>query len=358
MRILGVPAFRNRLHNPYNALLYRAVTSTGATVDEATPRNLVRTRYDIVHIHWPEYLFSAPGLARAILQSIAFMAAFSWLHARKTKAIWTVHNLTAHDRWHPRLEDYLWRWFVNRVDGYIALSNDGRDAALMRFPTLADRAGFVIPHGHYRGEYPDAMDRDAARKELSLPSAARVVCFFGAIRPYKNVATLIDAFRMIAAEDWRLVVAGHAPDDNLSAELRERASGDLRIRLDLGFVPRERVQLYLRAADLLVCPYRDVLNSGSALLALSFGRPVLVPKLGAMADLRALAGDAWVATYDGPLTTDTLLEAVAWAECAPRDTPPPLDELEWDHIARETLFAYDAVRRVSPQATGPYPHIA
>jgi glycosyltransferase involved in cell wall biosynthesis len=45
------------------------------------------------------------------------------------------------------------------------------------------------------------------------------------------------------------------------------------------------VQLYFEAADWVVLPYRDVLTSGSALLALSFGRPVVAPRRGCLADL-------------------------------------------------------------------------
>lgn len=348
MRILGVPAFRNRTLNPYNALLYRAIIRAGATVDEATPRNLFGIRHDVVHLHWPEYLFSAPGLARAVLQAFVFVLVITMLRGRRTKIVWTVHNLAAHERRHLRLEDHMWRWFVDRVDGYIALSDAGRDTAQERFPALTGRPGFVIPHGHYRDEYPDGTSRAAARRKLLLPMDGHVICVFGAIRPYKNIPALIDTFRSIDVDDWRLVVAGHAPDDRLSAELRDRAGDDSRIRLDLSLVPGDRVQVYLRAADLLVFPYRDILNSGSALLALSFGRPVLVPDLGAMADLRQFVGDAWVRTYDGPLSARTLLAAMEWAENTPREALPTLTDLDWDSIARKTLAAYDTVRRLPP----------
>ena len=117
LRILGVPAFRNRLLNPYNVLLYRAVIRTGVVVDELTPQKLVGGRYDIVHVHWPEYLFSAPGAGRAMCQAIAFISVVSWLRWRRTKMVWTVHNVAGHECSHSWLENRMWRWFVNRVDG-------------------------------------------------------------------------------------------------------------------------------------------------------------------------------------------------------------------------------------------------
>ena len=43
------------------------------------------------------------------------------------------------------------------------------------------------------------------------------------------------------------------------------------------FVPDGEVQHYLLAADAVVLPFKEILTSGSAMLALSFGRPVVAP---------------------------------------------------------------------------------
>ena len=317
MRILALPAFCNRALNPYNALLYSAVVRLGVRVEEASVWRVIWSRDDVLHIHWPEYVFNAPTLAKAVAKSVGCVLLLSGLRVRKTRIVWTIHNVRAHEQWHARLEARMWRWFVRRVDGYIALSAVGEAAALERYPELERRPGFVIPHGHYRDEYPDEVSREAARDALGLPRTARTVAFLGALRPYKNVPALLAAFRGLADDDWRLVVAGQPLNDRLRTEVERGAAADERIRLDLAFVPRERVQLYTRAADLLVFPYRDILNSGSALLALSFDRPILVPDRGAMAELRRTVGAEWVRTYDGELTTETLATAMAWAEATP-----------------------------------------
>src|SRR5690606_29702170 len=48
-------------------------------------------------------------------------------------------------------------------------------------------------------------------------------------------------------------------------------------------VPSDEVQIYLRAADIVLAPYGHTLNSGYVLLALSFGRPVVAPASGSLA---------------------------------------------------------------------------
>lgn len=360
LRVVAVPAFVNRSVNPYNALLYGAVRRVGATVVEAAPWRLLGRRPDVLHVHWPDYFFSAPGMLKAIAKSLLLMGVVGVARTRQARVVWTIHNVRPHEEWHARWEARMWRWFVARVDGYIALTAAGQAAALARFPALGGRPGFVIPHGHYRDEYPDEVDRAAARAALDLPPDARVVTFLGAIRPYKNLPALIDAFRGVPGAEWRLLVAGKPASDELEGAIRRRAAGDPRIRLDLAFVPKERVQHYLRAADLVVFPYREILNSGSALLALSFERPILVPERGAMAELRDAVGGEWVRTYAGEPTAATLVGAMAWVRATPRDPARLLRDLDWEEIARQTLEAYEAVRRVAatrPRQTKPTPLI-
>jgi hypothetical protein len=86
-----------------------------------------------------------------------------------------------------------------------------------------------------------------------------------------------------------------------------------------------------------------VLNSGSALLALAFGRPVLVPRLGAMGELQDLVGDDWVRTYPGDLTAVELSQALSWARERSRSRCAALDQLAWDVIAARTIDAYRAL---------------
>jgi glycosyltransferase involved in cell wall biosynthesis len=105
--------------------------------------------------------------------------------------------------------------------------------------------------------------------------------------------------------------------------------------LSLEDVPDDRLQVVLRAADVVVLPYRTILNSGTALLALSFDVPIVVPALGAMSDLERDVGSDWVRTYDGTIRPSVLEEAIEWAR-APRHGRPRLDDRGWDEVAART----------------------
>jgi beta-1,4-mannosyltransferase len=349
MKIIAQPAFAGREANPYTWLLYRSMT---AEVTDFSYRSALRARHDILHIHWPEWELNAfRNVGKAWARLRLKLAMMDVLRARGTKIVWTVHNLKSHDRLHPRLEQWFWSAFTKRLDGYIALTNAGQQAAKERFPELESVPAFVIPHGHYRDEYPCDAGVDA-RQQIGIAPDAKVFLFFGQIRDYKDVPALIRAFRRMEGKNLVLCVAGRPIPESLGDELRKGAAGDARIHLHLRNIPKESVQYFFRAADLVALPFRDILNSGSALLALSFGRPILVPGRGAMGELRSSVGADWVRTYQGELNDVELGQALVWATESARPREAPLDHLEWRQIAGQTLRAYaDILSRRRPASS-------
>jgi beta-1,4-mannosyltransferase len=345
LKVLACPGLAARELNPYTWLLYSQMKAQ-AEVREFSMRNALRGHYDIVHLHWPELPLNAGSLPAALAGAMQLFTVLRYLRARGAKIVWTIHNLASHDQRHPRLETWFWQQFVRMLDGYICLTNYGRSAAEQRFPALRRLPGFVIPHGHYRDEY--LVDAAAdPRRALNLPHDARVILFFGKIRDYKNVPLLIRAFRTMQSPKAILLVAGRPNTPDLMREVERAAEGGARVHLELTHVPADQVQFYFRAADLIVLPYREILNSGTALLALSFHRPVLVPALGAMSELARLAGDEWVRTYVGDFTAERLEDALAWAGTARRAAESPLDELQWDRIAARTFAAFQEIVQLS-----------
>lgn len=340
VRVLAHPAFAPG--NLYTTQLYRHAEQAGAAVEGFTPARAVTGRYDVVHVHWPEAALNHRMALRAWAGPRALLALLDRARARGARVMWTVHNLRAHDALRPRLERQFWSRLMPRVDGWMSLSRSGRDAALERFPDLAGKPGWVVPHGHYRGAYPDTVSREEARARLGVALDAPVVAFVGQVRAYKNVPALVRAAR--ALPGVQLLVAGRVRSPALEAELRAEAEGAA-VRLSFGHVPDDDLQLYLRAADLVVLPFREILNSGSAVLALSFDRPVLVPRLGALGELQGAVGGDWVRTFAGELTPALLADALDWARAPGRAARAPLQALEWGPLAAATVDAYRALAR-------------
>jgi beta-1,4-mannosyltransferase len=329
---------------PYIERLNASVREAGVAVHGYSSAAVASGRYDLWHLHWPELFLNEPGSSlRTLVTGLRLLVAVVRARRRGVAVVWTVHNLAAHDRLHPWLEAAFWAAFVRLVGGTIALSEGGRAAALERFPPLRRRPSAVVPLGHYRGAHPAVVRQEEARRRLGIDREARVVGFFGLVRRYKGVPELVRAFRALPGADLVLDVAGPPRSPDLAEEIVAAAGDDPRVRLRLELVPDDEVQLHLTAADLVALPYTAVQNSSAALLALSFDRPVLVPAIGAMAELRSEVGADWVRLFPGALTPGDLADGLAWARSPERSTSAPLDAFSWPEIAGRTVAAYRAV---------------
>lgn len=339
MIVSAEPAFRTRHANPYNALLYDAIEAQGVRVREFDRAAMRTERPDIVHVHWPELmLLSSHRRWQSAARVVRFGAAIRAARARGTRFVWTVHNDGAHESAASGLQRGLERMLRRNLDAVLTLSAAGERAFRDRFGP--DIPVFRTPHGHYRTAYPLTRSREDARAALGVPAGVTLLAAVGQVRPYKNLPALLDALAAVPDPSLRVAVAGRPDTESAAEPLRAAALRDSRVLLDLQLLDDERMALWLRAADLVVLPYRRILNSGAAMLALSADRPVVVPSIGAMPELAEAVGDDWVHTYDGEFTPAALAGALDWLRSRDRGESPDLAAFEWDQIARSTVEAY------------------
>lgn len=340
------PAFRTAHANPYTAELARALQRRGVDVTDLSYAAVARGKVDVVHLHWPDLTFLSGS--RRIIHAARLLLFYSALaigrRLRGTILVWTVHNVSSHEqRSSERIRSRADRLLLANLDGILSLTEGGLEAAREAYPPLRWVPSAVTPHGHYRGAYDFVSDRRAARAALGLRPDGPVILSVGQVRPYKNIPHLIEAFSDLHS-DAQLVIAGAAPA-HLAAELTRRAHGHDGIVLRLAFLSDDELSLYLAAADLVVLPYRRVQNSGSAILALSADRPVLVPELGAMRELADAVGSDWVRLFADELSVHDLRSALSWATLTERAQTAPLSDFEWDAIAATTESAFRRWRK-------------
>jgi beta-1,4-mannosyltransferase len=339
MRALIFPDNGPKISNPYCDLLYRNMEQFGASTQGFTPWHAIFGKYEIFHLHWPEY-YLAQSAAKAFIGTVGLLFSILWMHLRGTKIIWTAHNLHSHKLLYPKAERWFWKRLMPKLDGFIALTEFSVSQVRAEFPALRSTPAFVVPHGDYRGSYPKTVNGAEARRKLGISADKSVVLFFGGIFAYKNVPHLIDTFLRADLRDAVLLIAGAPSSAQEGHELRELSKHDSRIQLHLRRIPDDEVQNFFGAADLAVLPFREILNSGSAVLVLSFDRPVLVPALGSMPELQTRVGDDWVRTYPGELNVPELAAAIAWARNSQRPANPDLSDFDWCNIARDTVAVY------------------
>jgi glycosyltransferase involved in cell wall biosynthesis len=342
VKILASPYREFSETNPVLSLLYESLEKSGVHVSGFSRRKLLRESWNVWHLHWPTENIVGRKYARDVIpRLLIFWMVLKAARFKRIKIFWTAHNIRPHEQNHPFLERVFWRIFLSNIDGIICMSQIGKQELFRHHPQTQSIPIFTIPHGHYRGAYPDEISKGKARTALGLSLDDFVILFIGQIRAYKGISTLIRCFAESRLTDTKLLVAGMA-NDEMALEIKKAAALSSNIKLVFEFVKRDDVQKYLRAADLVVLPYVEILNSGSAILALSFDRPILVPARGALAELGEIIGSDWVKLYEGELSPEIVRTAVQWAKSRAihPDAHAPLDALDWDHIARLTIEAF------------------
>jgi D-inositol-3-phosphate glycosyltransferase len=145
----------------------------------------------------------------------------------------------------------------------------------------------LIPFGTNIAVPDTSLSADGAKCRLGIRHDEKAVLFFGRIVPYKGVEYLIEAFQTLARRDskWRLVIAGEPMQrfesyvDEIRRAIANSGCAD-RITCRLEYIPDNETEVYFKAADVLILPYRDIFESGVLYLAYRFGVPVVASDVG------------------------------------------------------------------------------
>lgn len=298
--------------NPYVVELNERLAGR-ASVELFSWRRLLLGRWDVLHVHWPEVLVRRRTPSRTWLAATLLRLGLRRARGTRRVVVRTVHNLEPHEGQAPAVRRALVA--VDRATrGWIVLN--------AHTPPPGPGPVAVIPHGTYTQWFAGAPEPAAVPGRIA---------YVGLVRPYKGVDDLVRAFRSTDETALTLHVCGQPQDAAAADALRALAGDDRRISLDLRHLPDADLAREVREAELVVLPYRAMHNSGAALLALSLGRPVLVPRNAVTDDLAAEVGPRWVQRLEGALDRDSLVDA--WARVRGLDGEPDLGARDWDEIA-------------------------
>jgi glycosyltransferase involved in cell wall biosynthesis len=355
MKVLFLPDYSEA--NAYQRALSAGLEQLDVTVsaDPTGSRRLLPVaealrrhgRPDIIHIHWTEpYIAGGGRVSRVKAQRTLLELRLA--HRAGIGIVWTAHDLFRHDRQEDPNELAFMRSLFELADAVVVHCEAAAESLLETLevgPQGRDKIA-IIPHGHYQGAYPDTVSRDEARARLGLPDDARVISFVGWVRSYKGVFELMEAFGKLESPEARLVIAGRAVDGAYGARVAAAAKGDERIILELGFVPDDELQVYLRAADVVATPFLEIFTSGSVLLAMSFERAVIAPRRGCVVDTLDEAGGI-LYDADDPQGLEGALRVAMDEdlESMGRHNGTRLERFDWNRVAEATRDVYEAALR-------------
>jgi glycosyltransferase involved in cell wall biosynthesis len=202
----------------------------------------------------------------------------------------------------------------------------------------------IIPHGHYINQYSSkALNKDPY-EDFKITDQDTVFSFFGQIRPYKQVPHLLRSYHQLKAEETKLVIAGKPSSDALRRTIIQEAGNSNDVMLQLEFIPDEEVAQYFLIADVVVLPYRSILTSGTAVLAMSFGCPVIVPKIGCLGDLVTDGVNGFLYDPDEPDGLEQAMKRALDSNLSGMGESgyQTVREKDWTSIAEKTRRVYES----------------
>jgi D-inositol-3-phosphate glycosyltransferase len=208
------------------------------------------------------------------------------------KIVFTAHNVNAGKRdGNDSALNRLTLKIQYRLADHIFVHTEKMKGELLGEYGVRDDAVTVIPFGINNSVPDTALTPAEARRKLGLDSTEKVVLFFGAIRPYKGLEYLVEAFQRVAASrpDYRLVIAGESKRGSeeywldIQKSIENHPTRNQVIQ-KIEFVPDGETELYFKAADVTVLSYTEVFQSGVLFLAYSFVLPVIASDVGSFRD--------------------------------------------------------------------------
>jgi len=250
----------------------------------AVLRTVLRDRPDVLHFDWIQGYFLHPTNLIAWPQSLVFVAEMFLVRLVFCRTIvWSLHNIVAHTSAKPRRVDLWTRRAFARVCSKIRVFDISTVSRAASALGVEEDRFVVCPEGSYIGFYPDdELSQAEARRTLNVELDAVVLLYVGFIRQYKGLDRLVRTFKAVKHPRWRLIIAGNPKprDAEFAENVAQLARDDDRIRLDLRFIDEDELQYYFRAADVVVLPFRNIENSGSANLAMGFSKAIIAPNKG------------------------------------------------------------------------------
>lgn len=281
--------------NQYLNLLYRKFNSEGIEVNKLANddfRALVLGRLKgekaIVHYHWFQY--SSHKFLKPVVLTFFWLLIFRMTGG---KLVWTVHNRRPHIRKYGKFNHILRIFFEklsyrNHVHCHCAVEEM---SAILKADTSKF---FVVPHPDYPVQLCTRSESFSALKSkygqvpnvTQLQAQDQVYLMFGQIREYKGILPVAQIFaRMPGKTEKKLIVAGSSKEAAYTRKLEQLSLQHPGIILIPEFIPDEGESYFYGLADTVILNHQETLTSGAAVLAMNYGKKLLVPRICCLSDL-------------------------------------------------------------------------
>lgn len=206
-----------------------------------------------------------------------FAPAFGYIIRRikNCRKLILAHNIVPHEKW--PLTRKLLRYAFAPADDILVLSKSCLQDIKAWLPNKVVRKTILGFHPIY----------SAQQGEISKTNIQPGLLFFGLIKDYKGLDTLLEAMPTIRREipDIRLQIAGSVyGDEAIYTRQIEDLALSAYVDTDFRYISGSEVSAYFRKADVCILPYKSATQSGVIATAFSYDTPVIASHVGGLSE--------------------------------------------------------------------------
>lgn len=195
------------------------------------------------------------------------------------RLLFICHNVLPHEK--SLVDKVALRLALSPGDGFVVHAQaDGRRLR-EQFPQAKIQ---VSPLPTYA-----ALGQGAMSPPVDLPTDRPLLLFFGFVRHYKGLDVLLQALPMVLAKRsvHLLIVGEFWQDEDVYRSQIRQLQLESAVTIVNDYVPDEALAAYVKAATVVVLPYRSATQSAVVQVAFGQGRPVITTNVGGLTEVVA-----------------------------------------------------------------------
>lgn len=282
-----------KVSNPYYSMIPEELGRQGLDVVYSTDMSEIKSLIkaggytkQILHLHQLEPLYHSKTGSKTETIETASKLIENLFELKNLGAVlvWTKHNPLPHNRQFSDIDYDLIRVVSNLVDRILTLGEVARKEMTIYVPE--DKIG-VFRHPSFEGIYGARVPSSDARASYELSANDFIFGIFGEIKPYKGLEFIIRGFKQLnkisGNQNTKLFIAGPAASVSYAEELQKLA-GTSDVILHPHRIANEDIPQILACFDVSVFAFKAIWASSSVILSLSYGVPVIIPRLGCLTE--------------------------------------------------------------------------
>ena len=245
---------------------------------------------DVLHIHWPEALYrvSYESLNKHQM-ALNLITLLERLKTQGTKIVFTIHNLIPHETHDQNIAEHVYKKIWELADIIVHHCKESVELWNKKYKTCLKKTILVIPHGHYF-EYGIENNKRKCTEYVGIKDDCFIFLVFGLIRGYKGINNIITAFMKAKVKKKKLLVVGKWVGSSnykniLRWKLWKHYCSVRGVRWHLRKIANDEIRYFLGACNAVVLGHIQGLNSGVAILGMTYGKPVIGPNVGCIGEV-------------------------------------------------------------------------